>query len=61
MGSVIQMPSQLAAEAAWQRYAALVRASQDDFTLRADRRHCEAVLRAHRVFADAFVALPLER
>lgn len=61
MDSVNQMPSQAAAEAAWQRYAALVRATQDNFSLRADRRHCEAVLRAHRVFADAFVGSPPER
>lgn len=61
MGSVSQMPGQRTAEAAWQRYVALVRATQDDFALRSDRGHCEAVLRAYRVFADAFVALPSER
>ena len=61
IGKIVRLPSHSATEAAWERYALLVNAMRDDLALRADRRHCEAVVRAHKVFADLFTAIPAAR
>lgn len=47
MAGVVHLPTVAAATAAWDWYASLVRAMQDDFALR-----------AQKVFADIPVALP---
>lgn len=57
MSSVTVLPTSLSADAAWERYAELVRASADDRRLLADRQHCEAVIRAYEQFREAFLAL----
>lgn len=57
MSNVAILPTQLSAEAAWERYSALVRQATDDNRLWADRQHCEAVFRAHEEFRKVFLAL----
>lgn len=57
MNNLAVLPTALSADAAWERYAALVRAANEDSRLLADREHREAVFRAHEEFRKVFLAL----
>ncbi len=57
MGALTYIPTEQAAEIAWQRYAVLVNAANADLRLWADRRHVEDMARAHRAFTEVFLAL----
>ena len=56
MGAILPFPRQKPLDEAWDRYAALVRASQNDPDLAADREHIEATWRAYRRFGELFSA-----
>lgn len=56
MGAVLHLPTQLALNEAWERYAALVRAGQENPDLAADRGHVEETWRAYRRFGELFSA-----
>lgn len=57
MNNVAVLPTRLSAEAAWERYRALVQEATDDMRLWGERAHVEAVFRAHEEFRKAFLAL----
>jgi hypothetical protein len=56
MGAILPFPRQKPLNEAWNHYAALVRASQRDPDLAADRDHIEATWRAYRRFGELFSA-----
>lgn len=55
--SLAVLPSRLSVNAAWDRYAALVREQADDPTLAISLRHQIAVVRAWKEWRDAFLAM----
>lgn len=53
--NVVQIPTRANVDAAWDRYCALIRQSQDDPKLLLDREHAQAIILAHAEFSDAFL------
>jgi len=56
MSRVAVIPTEPAVDAAWERYRVLVDRANRDTRLWADRPHCEAIIRAHEEFKEAFIA-----
>ncbi|WP_375249526.1 hypothetical protein [Sphingomonas sp.] len=54
--NVVPLPTQATAEAAWDRYAALVKETAEDPSLLLNRTHVEATILAHEIFRRAFIA-----
>lgn len=49
------IPSPSPADLAWEEYAALIRAMDENPALRLDRQHVQASLRAYARFRDIFL------
>lgn len=56
MSNVVRLHDRRTLDRLWDDYARLVQAMQDNPALRLDRNHVEAAIRAHKRFADAFIA-----
>jgi hypothetical protein len=56
VGQVLPLRSKASVDDAWNRYQALAQAAVDDPRLTTDRNHIQATIRAHKAFADAFLA-----
>lgn len=57
MNVVSIIPTAQTVDAAWARYQALAREVENNPKLSMDRNHSEAMIRAHRRFADLFNAM----
>lgn len=56
MADVIALPTRLAVDTAWDRFAALAKRAMDDPRLLIDREHQEATVRAWATFRDLYAA-----
>lgn len=56
MGHLSVIPTASAVDAAWDRYRVLVDQANRNTTLWGNRPHCEAIIRAHEQFKEAFIA-----
>lgn len=56
MGHLAVIPTPGAIEAAWERYASLMRAALDNQQLLLNRRHMEEAARAEQAWKEAFLA-----
>lgn len=57
-GAVRTLPNRASVDAAWTRYAAIVRRANDDKALWEDREHIQSMIRAYEEFRAAFLAMP---
>lgn len=55
MSVMTPIPSPSPADLAWEEYAALIRAMDENPALRLDRQHVQASLRAYARFRDIFL------
>lgn len=55
MSAIMPIPAPSPADIAWEEYAALIRAMDENPTLRLDRGHVEASLLAYKRFRDIFL------